>query len=97
MLKMGFFLGRPLKWFQMAQDIAAKNSPTCCKCEDQQMQIGYIPTKHSSGVWQPLQWFRAKAEGILGVRTFNKEFIFLVSFRCPKCGYIESYAPDLDK
>lgn len=96
MLKMSFFRRLDVKALQMAQDLAAKNPPTCYKCKGQAMEIGYCPLNVALR-WEPLRWFRSKPEGRFGIKIPYREYTCVVSFRCPSCGYLESYAPDLNE
>ena len=40
-------------------------------------------------------WLRAPVEEkrLTGIKTRGKELLRVVSYRCPKCGYLKSFAP----
>lgn len=80
-----------------AQEIAEKKPPACCKCHFKPMEIGLIPETHHARS-EPTRWLKAKAEGLglFGLRIFGQEYLCVVTFRCPQCGYLESYAPDIN-
>ncbi|HZM00080.1 MAG TPA: hypothetical protein VFD43_07510 [Planctomycetota bacterium] len=75
--------------------MADMNAPRCAKC-GRGMERGLIidrtePMIHASastwmeGAPEPSFW--------AGLKTKGKEQHPVISFRCPGCGYLESYAP----
>lgn len=67
-------------------------SPTCPKCRTE-MQTGFIPdyghtkvfvTSWLAGTPKPSFWF--------GIVPRRKDLRPIETYRCPACGYLESYA-----
>jgi hypothetical protein len=58
------------------------------------MQAGFCGDR-SHGAFKVSEWFEGKPEpSLLGfVKTGGREKHEIRTFRCPKCGYLESYAP----
>jgi DNA-directed RNA polymerase subunit M/transcription elongation factor TFIIS len=58
------------------------------------MELGYIidHTQHGSSVVQT--WFAGKPEKSFwtGLQTEKRDHRQVVTFRCTRCGYLESYA-----
>ena len=69
------------------------STPQCPKCQTQ-MGPGYIMdrTHHSSQA--PATWVEGEPEPSFwwGTKIAGKEQVQVHTFRCPKCGYLESYA-----
>ena len=67
-------------------------SPKCGKC-GADMQDGFVPDTTYGGLCVPF-WMAGKPErGFFGnIKTEAKERRPIRSFRCVKCGYLESYA-----
>jgi hypothetical protein len=42
-------------------------------------------------------WLRGPVEQgrLMGIKTRGKEVLPVVSYRCPKCGYLKTFAPPL--
>jgi hypothetical protein len=68
--------------------------PTCPKCQTE-MQEGFIPdlayqhyrvlvSSWQAGTPEPRLWF--------GIKLRKKDLRPIVTYRCPACGYLESYA-----
>jgi hypothetical protein len=68
--------------------------PKCLRCGGD-MQQGYIGDRTLGG-YDPTKWFEGElAIGKLGGIKKAKSAPFLVStYRCVKCGYLESYAAE---
>ena len=43
------------------------------------------------------KWLRGPVEEkrFTGIKTRGKELLRVVSYRCPKCGYLKSFAPSV--
>jgi hypothetical protein len=71
-----------------------KNQIFCPKCKIQ-MEQGYIlDSMYGNLVTTPSNWSRGKPKKILSFAlpsTDNKSKE-ITSYRCPECGYLESYA-----
>jgi len=65
----------------------------CLHC-DATMQEGFFGDR-SQGTFVVSEWFEGKPEPSFwgGVKTGEREKHEIRTFRCPKCGYLESYAP----
>ena len=67
------------------------NHPKCAKC-GQEMKEGYVAetSQHHTG---RSRWIAdPPLLGFLGLNTRGKEILEIRVFRCPGCGYLESYA-----
>ncbi|MEW6208442.1 MAG: PF20097 family protein [Acidobacteriota bacterium] len=69
------------------------HNPRCPKC-DTRMEEGFILDK-AHGTQLPSQWVGGEPEKSFwfGTKTAGKEIIRVRTYRCRKCGYLESYAP----
>ena len=67
----------------------------CVRCKTQ-MESGYVPGVDVTypGVLGKQQWFAGEPkEAFLGGIKIDRDCLIPVTtFRCPKCGYLESYA-----
>lgn len=73
--------------------MAAPGSKTCGKCGGR-MEQGFIPeaTRHSKG---PSEWIEGVPERIwIGLRLRGKRRLEVQTWRCQRCAYLESYAPE---
>jgi len=66
----------------------------CTKCGSA-MEEGYMIDKSQAAV-RPARWVEGPPEPALmgGLRTSGKACFLAVTFRCVKCGYLESYATE---
>ena len=68
-------------------------TPECLRCQGS-MEPGYIidHTQHASSVVQT--WFRGEPEKSFwtGLKTKKRSHRQVRTFRCTRCGYLESYA-----
>ena len=66
-------------------------NPKCAKCGGE-TQEGFVPDQ--SGAYQgvPIWIAGAPQKGFLGAKIEGKETHGIRTFRCVKCGYLESYA-----
>lgn len=69
------------------------SAPTCPKCSIA-LQEGYLldQSRNSRAV---TQWIEGKPEASFwsGLKLSGKTRLKVASFRCPRCGYLEQYAP----
>ena len=67
---------------------------TCAKCGGR-MEPGYMLeyTQHSS--YRVSQWVQGAPErGFWGIKLRGRKRLAMETFRCQRCGYLESYAPE---
>ncbi|MBA4750012.1 MAG: hypothetical protein H2057_05260 [Alphaproteobacteria bacterium] len=92
MLKLKLFRISEEKHLQKAQKLVADEKPTCPKCPQSLMEIGYTPDIGQSAM--PMRWFKGRVTGgFFGLSLVNKEYLCVVTCRCPRCGLLEQYAP----
>ena len=67
--------------------------PACPKCSTA-MEPGFV-LDQTYGANTQSSWIEGAPERSFwtGVKLKGRERIPLVTFRCPRCGYLESYAP----
>jgi hypothetical protein len=67
-------------------------SPTCSNCQIE-MQEGFIPDL-APKIWVS-SWVAGtpKPSFLIGITLREKDLRPIVAYRCPACGYLESYAP----
>jgi ribosomal protein S27AE len=67
---------------------------TCGKCGGT-MAMGVV-VDHSHGKSYPEQWQKGEANvsWLWGLRLDNKALLNVQTWRCNRCGFLESYAPD---
>jgi hypothetical protein len=67
-------------------------APDCIRCHAQ-MQIGYVPDWGESG-YRPQNWYpgEPKKSFWTGLKLKADDLVPVKTFRCPTCGYLESYA-----
>jgi hypothetical protein len=70
------------------------HDPRCPKC-DGQMEEGFMLDR-TYGAQLPSQWVEGEPEKSFwfGTRTAGREILRVTTYRCRKCGYLESYASD---
>lgn len=96
-------------WFQVSK-IPKQNSNTsandsnnmtpvhsplkCLRCQTE-MESGFVTDRTYGGITVP-NWIAGLPESsfLEGLKTIGKERYTISTYRCPKCGYIESYARD---
>jgi hypothetical protein len=62
----------------------------CPKCK-QPMQEGFPLDRDPGG--RQAQWVEGRSEyGLFGLRWVRRKRLPITSYRCPSCGYLESYA-----
>ncbi len=68
------------------------DTPICSKCGGE-MEEGFIPDYRREGV-AASQWVEGspKKPFFWGSIVSNKDQIAITTFRCTRCGYLESYA-----
>lgn len=67
--------------------------PACPRCQGQ-MQRGFVPDKgHGDGLKVP-EWLEGQPEPSFwrGLKTKGRERFAVQTFRCTRCGFLESYA-----
>ncbi len=69
-------------------------NPQCVKCGGE-MEPGYVIDRQQGQFVQPEDWIEGAPERSVwtGLKTRGKERHRLVTYRCERCGYLESYAP----
>lgn len=72
--------------------------PTCCKCQTT-MECGFIRDSGSLKAVFPPAWIKGEAEwsNWTGVNVHGKETRQVATYRCSKCGYLESYLESIMK
>lgn len=74
--------------------MALAGSRTCPRCGGR-MEQGFVPeyTHHSSV--RLSQWVAGAPErGWFGLKLRGRRKMAIETYRCPRCGYLESYAPE---
>ena len=69
------------------------NQPVeCIRCHAN-MELGYVPDGTHNGYRQQ-NWFPGdpKPSFWMGLKLDQNQTLPVTTFRCPKCGYLESYA-----
>lgn len=68
--------------------------PTCLRCQTK-METGLIVDDFHSGMHKEQEWAAGppKRSWWTGLNLSGKERHNVTTFRCPRCGYLESYAP----
>jgi hypothetical protein len=72
------------------------NAPSCAKCGST-MEEGYLPDRgHRASYAHPSQWVAGAPERSIwfGVKRGGRRNRPVATFRCTRCGYLESYARD---
>lgn len=75
-------------------NINKENQILCPKCNIQ-MQLGYIlDSMYGNLVTTTSKWSKGKPKKILtfALPSTEKKSIEIATYRCPECGYLESYA-----
>ena len=70
------------------------NTPQCTKCQIE-MEVGYILDRGHNNAREPAKWVEGEPVRSIwtGTKIAGKEQFQVHTFRCPHCGYLESYAP----
>jgi hypothetical protein len=70
-----------------------KNAPKCSKCQTE-MEPGYVMDLGHGNTRRPASWVEGEPEKSfwMGTKIAGKKQLQVHTFRCPKCGYLESYA-----
>lgn len=68
-------------------------TPTCAKC-DGEMEEGFVLDNTHGGRLQS-EWVEGPPERSVwvGIKVKGKEHFPIATYRCRRCGYLESYAP----
>lgn len=70
-------------------------SPTCPKCQTE-MQVGFIPdsTHYTGNYVRESHWAAGLPERSFwtGLKVHSRDQKLILTYRCPACGYLESYA-----
>jgi Domain of unknown function (DUF6487) len=67
--------------------------PECGRCGEE-MELGYIPDHGHCNVTHQPEWSAAKfVDGSYGLTLYGRRHQ-VRTYRCPGCGYLESYAPE---
>ena len=71
----------------------AEQARSCAKCST--LMVGGYLLDHKHGAVTQSQWVEGAPEISywVGLKTDERPVLPLVSFRCPKCWYVELYAP----
>jgi hypothetical protein len=74
-------------------ETCAMSSPTCPKCRTE-MQEGFIPDRAQYHVFVN-SWLAGRPElrFLGGIQFRRRDLRPIVTYRCPACGYLESFAP----
>ncbi|MCE2951197.1 MAG: hypothetical protein ACK5TR_03915 [Alphaproteobacteria bacterium] len=92
MLKLKFFRVSEEKHLQKAHALVNDEKPHCPKCPQSPMDVGYVPDVGQAPM--PQRWFKGRAKaGLFGLSLINKEYLCVITCRCPRCGFLEQYAP----
>lgn len=69
-------------------------NPNCPKCNST-MEAGVMLDRGHGDVLNASEWLEGVPEKSFwsGVKTKGKERIKVETYRCTRCGYLESYAP----
>ena len=72
------------------------SNPTCQKCSGS-MEPGFLFDRSHDEYGKPSQWVEGAPENSfwLGTKTRGKMKIPVQTWRCIKCGYLESYAREV--
>ena len=68
-----------------------ESPPKCSKC-GQEMREGYVPEMSANHTGRSRWIADPPSVGFLGLNTRGKEIYEIRTFRCPGCGYLESFA-----
>ena len=71
------------------------NAPECPKCHHP-MELGFVLDKGHYNAPNPPEWLEGEPVRSFweGVKTKGRERHGVQTFRCTKCGYLESYATE---
>ncbi|MFL6796544.1 MAG: PF20097 family protein [Xanthobacteraceae bacterium] len=69
---------------------------TCPKCQGS-MELGVIPDMGHSNHMYRTTWLEGEPESSFwrGMKTKDKRRYALKTYRCTRCGYVESYATEI--
>ncbi len=72
-------------------------APECPACRER-MEEGHVLSKESGGRFDRPQWVEGPVEkgGIYGYRVKGKRTFAVVSWRCPRCGWLLWFAPEAE-
>jgi hypothetical protein len=82
----------------MFEESIMRSSPECHRCRGT-MEPGYLLDRsHRSTLAEP-RWVEGTPEHSFwtGLKTKGREVLAVTTFRCTKCGYLESYATERAK
>lgn len=71
----------------------ANRAPDCIRCRTQ-MEAGYLLEAGDHNSRTVTQWVEGEPEKSFwtGLRLKDRDVMPVMTFRCPNCGYLESYA-----
>ncbi len=71
-------------------------TPACAKCSTG-MEPGFV-LDYTHGAMTQSSWVEGEPEPSFwtGIKIKGHQKLAVTTFRCPKCGYLESYAPPTD-
>ena len=69
------------------------DSQKCPKCQ-LEMEVGYLMDRGHGNYRRPATWVAGEPEQAIwmGTKIAGKTQLQVHTFRCPQCGYLESYA-----
>jgi hypothetical protein len=70
-----------------------KDSPKCPKCQTE-MEAGWVMDRGHGDFVRLATWVQGEPERSfwMGMKVSGKKQLQVQTFRCPQCGYLESYA-----
>jgi hypothetical protein len=73
--------------------MTASRSVTCIRCQGT-MEPGYIVDEGHGGSREVAKWIGGQPERSIwtGLKTRGKDKLEVTTYRCRRCGYLESYA-----
>ena len=71
------------------------STPSCAKCKAP-MEEGFVLDRGHANAKNPSEWIEGAPERSfwLGIRMKGRERHVIRTWRCTRCGYLESYAPE---
>ncbi len=66
---------------------------SCLRCQSA-MEQGFLLDRGHANATQEQEWVQGEVERSwwVGIKTKGRERYAVRTFRCPRCGYLESYA-----
>ncbi len=71
----------------------SSTAPSCLRCGSA-MEQGFVADKGDYNALDLQRWIEGAPERSFwtGIKTKNREVLVVSTFRCERCGYLESYA-----